>query len=222
VSGESALACKNGHKEKGGMKSGIISLSSLYKIAKEDNYGLSLKGNSPEGRLLGGETRKLCKDIDDSRGFYIWGNYQKSNSLWRTVYLGKAMKGKTASLRARITEELIDERFFLWSENKDDFIKIYNIFKKLYKRDYEKECKRAFRKRETTHIIWVGTPNIDNKKLLTVEADLIETLNPIVNIHRPKPTSELLDQTVKIIKLMKHQIHENRPQKSKGILARTE
>lgn len=195
------------------MKSGIIKLAPLYKITKKDKQGLSLKGRNPEGILLGEEIVKLCKDIEDSRGFYIWGNYQKSNCLWRTIYLGKAMKGITASLKARITEELKDERFFLWSENGYTFEKIYNIVQKYYKKDYEKEWRRAYKKKGTTHIIWVGTPSIANPNLLTVEADLIETLNPIANVQRPRPKSELLDQTVDIIKLMKHLIHENRPSK---------
>lgn len=120
------------------------------------------------------------------------------------------MKGKTASLQARITEELKDERLFLWSKNDKDDDKLYQIVEEYYPRGYKNECKRACNKRGTTNIIWVSTPNIGDNKLLTVEADLIETLNPFANVQRPGPNSELQNLTVDIIGLMKHQIHKHR------------
>lgn len=166
--------------------------------------------------------KELCQTIDDLGGFYMWGKYEKSNSLWRTIYLGKSKKAKTSSLRARILEELKDEKSFLWRGEppKLNERQIFRIIHKHYhpNKKYKNSLydpsdyfKRVFKKKEASHIIWVSMQTLGNSKLLSVEADLIETLNPSANAQRPRPTSELQTTTIEIIKLMKHLIHEHRP-----------
>ena len=102
------------------INSGIIDLAPLYEIAGNDPKGLTLKGSSPEGRSYGKRVKELCKTIDDCGGFYMWGKYEKRNSLWRTIYLGKSKKAKTSSLQARIAEELKDERLIFWCNKNTD------------------------------------------------------------------------------------------------------
>ncbi|OQX08757.1 MAG: hypothetical protein BWK73_24605 [Thiothrix lacustris] len=125
--------------------------------------------------------------------------------------MGKAGFGKTASLRARITEELKDERAFIWCGNHTglDDIAVKNIWQQFYPPNSnaaENHINRALKKQETTHIIWVATPHINNSKVSKIEADLIETLNPITNAQRPTPTSSLQDVTIDVIKLLKNEI----------------
>lgn len=203
------------------MESNIVDLSVLYNFAGEDKERLGLRGKGPESTNYSREVSKLLKDIEDKkdRGFYIWGKYEKKNGLWRTIYLGKAEELTTASLYARIRKELSTERLIFWCNPKTEINNeeedcIVEEMKKLYinsKPDYSNNWKTAYQKKGTTHIIWVSTPKIANEKILDIEADLIETMNPSANIKRPKPSSELQDQTIAVIREMKRLIHKNRP-----------
>jgi hypothetical protein len=193
------------------METGCIQLSELYSYVKNDPKGHALHGNSKEGRKFGRLAKGIVGSIKNEHGFYLWGKYE-ANGLWRHIYLGKAGYGKTASLQARILEELKDEKAFLWRNTIDEET-LLAIGKKHYPKmwySYEKHWKRAFRKVGSTHIIWVTTPDLNNKDVEMVESDLIETINPIANYQRPTPKSELQDYTVKVIKSFKHHIHKNR------------
>lgn len=195
------------------METGCIQLSELYGYVKNDPNGNALHGNSKEGREFGRLAKNTVASIKDEHGFYLWGKYEP-NGLWRHIYLGKAGYGKTANLQARILEELKDEKAFLW-HNCIDEKPLLKIGKKHYPKmwpSYKNHWKRAIRKVGTTHIIWVSTPDLNNKDVEMVETDLIETINPIANHQRPTPKSELQDFTVKVIKAFKHHIHKNRNQ----------
>jgi hypothetical protein len=203
------------------MNSNIVDLSALYNFAGKDKERLGLRGRGPESTNYAREVSKLLKDIEDKkdRGFYIWGKYEKKNALWRTIYLGKAEERITASLFARIRKELSTERLIFWcnpkteikSEGEED--SVVKEMKILYKgkKNYSLGWRTAYQKKGATHIIWVATPEIRNNKIKDIEADLIETMNPSANIKRPKPKSELQDQTIAVIREMKRLIHENRP-----------
>jgi len=193
------------------MNSGYISLAKLYKFVSDDPTAKALYGKSTEGLTLGRLAREISNNIDEEHGFYLWGSYE-TNGLWRNIYLGKAGHGKTTCLRARICEELKDERVFLWY-NGDNHDLLYSRGKEFYPKMWHKysiEWKRSFRKAGTSHILWVTTPELDNKEVTSVEADLIERLNPIANTQRPAPTSALRANTAKVISHFKTLIHENR------------
>jgi hypothetical protein len=196
------------------MKTGKIILKNLYEHMSSDPLGESLKGSSPVGRNYGKLATNVVQSIPESHGFYLWGYYEK-NKLWRSLYLGKAGYGKTTSLRARIKEELKDERVFLWygphSTLTEENLKSIN--EKYYPTmwyQYKNHFARAIKKSKTTHIIWVVTSDLDNSEVIKIEADLIETMNPSANIMRPGPTSGLQDKTIEIIRMFKNQIHLGR------------
>lgn len=210
------------------MKSGIVDLKILYKIAKRDKEGLALHASSDNGKNYGTEVTALCETIPMVQGFYLFGKYIKK-VLWQSIYFGKAGTGKTTNLRARIREELSDERAFIWKgkhtgledeDNKDILAiiaKHYPQAKDPKKSRYETETKRAVRKEGTTHIVWVSMPDLnDDEEIKIIEADLIETLNPRANRQRnPRPATSLLDDTIEIIKKMKILINDNRPMRKK-------
>jgi len=183
--------------------------------AKQKNFA-ALLGNSKEGREYGKLVVDCCQKIPENQGFYIWGKYEE-NGLWRTIYLGKAGFGKMTSLRARITEELKDERPFLWTGKHTGYEakQVKKIWEEIYSDGSQQKVAqnhiiRSLRKKGTTHIIWHTTPNLNNQEVNRIESDLIETLNPIANVQRPAPVSDLQDYTVKVIRSFKQNIHANR------------
>lgn len=194
-----------------------LPLTELLDSGAQDKGGKGLHGNSPCGRDYGKLVTRLAQSIADLQGLYIWGYYE-SNGLWRTIYLGKAGLGRTASLRARITEELKDERALIWRgkhSGLDD-----EALERLWLGHYppspgskasENHVKRALSKAGSTHIIWVATPEIDNGHVARIEADLIESLNPSANVQRPAPTSGLQEMTVSVIQRFKAEMHRHRP-----------
>jgi hypothetical protein len=196
------------------MMSGILSIKALVAwVQEEDPDGSALAGTSSIGKALGKKTRELTKNVEAGRGFYLWGNYD-SRGFWKNIYLGKAGYGKYAGLQKRITEELRDERCFLWidvlSEKKilDKGAALFPAKWSQYSKEWQN---RHFKKAGTSHIIWVATPAIDDSHVRNVEADLIETLNPIANVSRPTPPSELQEHTKEVIGHFRSQIHGNRP-----------
>lgn len=198
----------------GAMNTGRISLEALYTHASNDLNGESIRGDSSLGREYGRLASSVVLPIPETHGFYLWGKYEK-NKLWRTIYLGKAGYGKTTSLRARIKEELKDEKAFLWhgapvGHSEQELMAIAeNCYPSMWHK-YQTHFIRAIRKSGTTHILWVGTQDINNEEVIKIEADLIETLNPVANVQRPSPVSDLQDITVEIIRQFKHQIHLGR------------
>src|SRR6478735_2503922 len=94
----------------------VIRLGTLYDFARkhqkhaEDAIRL-------EGSRFGRDYCRLCenltKDVDESKGFYLWGVFDRKR-YWHSIYLGKAVFGKASNLKERISEELKDERPFLW------------------------------------------------------------------------------------------------------------
>ncbi|WP_415906760.1 hypothetical protein ACMXYX_07740 [Neptuniibacter sp. QD72_48] len=191
------------------MESGHITLDSLYQHVNHDPCFQSIDGQGKTGREYAALATKLTSNIPIQQGFYIWGNYEE-NSLWRTIYLGKASSGKTSSLKARILEELKDERIFMWADSQPNLnnAELMRLALNQYPRKgLDKHFSRALRKKGTTHIIWVSTPDILKDEILNIEADLIETMNPFANSMRPSPSSGLLDITIEVIKRFKSEIH---------------
>ena len=106
-----------------------------------------------------GEYTKLVNKIVESipnntPGWYLWGNFNDTG-FWHTVYLGKAGNKKTSSLRARIKEELLDERAAFWAT-------VYGSepterqFQKIFKNKYGPGT-RSYRKRNPAINIQSGS-----------------------------------------------------------------
>jgi hypothetical protein len=202
------------------MESGIISLEELYSfIRKEGPTGKALHGTSFEGRAYGKKAKEISSPISPKAGFYLWGKYDKKG-FWKNVYIGKAGYGKTASLQARIREELKDERVFLWRNvlSKEHILELVNRYYPHGK--YNVGCNRMVDGREgTSHIIWVAVPELtNNKQVEDVENDLIETLNPKDNKKRPVPPHDLQGWTSKIVAEFRKQVHDHRKERFKVVL----
>ena len=189
-------------------KSGVIRLGALYDYAHE-NSECYLPPRSPDAksrlRVYANHCRALTNQIPEKRGVYLWGRYDKKG-LWMNIYLGFAGEGKTACLRARINEELRDEKSCVWADVIDER-KIKAIGGKGHKARL-----RALRKAGATHIVWVATPGLENKDVHDVESDLIEALNPTANLSRPSPPYHLQMNSGKIFRMLRRIIHHNRPQ----------
>ena len=139
-----------------------------------------------------GEYTKLVNKIVESipnntPGWYLWGNFNDTG-FWHTVYLGKAGNKKTSSLRARIKEELLDERAAFWAT-------VYGSepterqFQKIFKNKYGPGT-RSYRKRNVHFIVWVAA-SVTEQEVKAEEAVLISAYRPAINIQRgsyPAPT----------------------------------
>jgi hypothetical protein len=76
------------------------------------------------------------------------------------------------------------------------------------RRLHQSAWKRAMLKYGTTYIIWVtAPPHLPPEKVLLVEADLIEALNPSKNIKRPTPPDTVQDEATDMFKGFRSTIH---------------
>jgi hypothetical protein len=201
------------------LKSSIIYLEKLYPFAKKDKAGEAIKNDSSIGKKLGKEIKELTISIPESPGFYIWGKYEK-NGQWKSIYLGKAGTGKTASLRDRINKELNVERIFLWIKNTEDENKYFQVAQNHYKNSWSKKSEnhynRSIEKKGSQFIIWCESKTLKNEKeIKEVEKFLIEMLNPKVNVQRSASLEGNLDAALRIFKEFIRIIIENRPTKNK-------
>jgi hypothetical protein len=121
---------------------------------------------------------QLCRQIADIPGWYAW--VQFSNGAAKIVYVGQSQTRKTASLKARLTEEFLDEFVALWAAvwGADDVV---NALDRKYQGKYTTPIKRSARKAGSTHIIWFGKPGMSDHELDVVEHQLIARYNPPAN-----------------------------------------
>ncbi len=156
--------------------------------------------------------KELTTNAPNAGGFYLWGSYSK-RGLWKNIYIGKSAHNNTNGLRGRISESLKDGRHFLWKTKLTEKgllerLKINYPTKYL---DYMKAWNYTMHKFNSTHIIWVEIQSeIPNNEILTIESDLIETMNPTANIKRPKPDGVLQANTINVIREFKKHIHLSR------------
>jgi hypothetical protein len=204
----------------------FVSLRPLYKFIRthQADYLETLNLKKDLGReytkqcecLTGereGECEKSADKIDEVQGIYVWGAFD-ARKYWHSVYLGKAGLGKSKKLlRARITEELKDERCCLWrsvlSKAKlweagplvhDGGIEKWNKY-------IEKHWKRSIEKAGTTHIIWTPTSKLGNDAVRRLEAELIEALSPRANIQKPTPSNREITEATEVFSHFRQTIH---------------
>ncbi len=199
------------------MISGMISLRNLYDLIRSDASHEGLIAGSLARRCYGQLAAEECSKIAAEKGFYLWGRYDQ-NGLWRNIYLGKAGFGKTAMLRARIVEELKDERTCLWRAfvPVDLLLETVKANHRSMWKKYQVHMERSLKKAGVTHIVWVSCQELSNEEVREVESDLIETLNPRANVSRPVPPTSLQKHTKRIVAQFRAVIHENRYKDRRG------
>jgi hypothetical protein len=167
------------------------------------------KERTPISKEYGQLCREITRAIDSAPGFYLWGSYDPKR-YWRSTYLGKAGFGKTTNLRARIFEELKDERWFIWRHvhSKERVLEMSDAIFPL--RKHHVFCERAMLKAGATHIIWVPVRSIPNEEITRVETDLIEALSPQVNIRRSTPPNTVQYAATEIFQAFRRTIHASR------------
>jgi hypothetical protein len=123
----------------------------------------------------------IVESIPIQPGWYLWGRFNDVG-FWETVYLGKAGNKKTSSLKARIREEMLDERAAFWAT-------VYGSepterqFQKIYKNKYGPGT-RSYRKRNIHFIVWASATPTTEEEIKTEESVLITLYRPAVNIQR--------------------------------------
>ena len=169
------------------LRSGMVSLGRLIDYAKNiDPQGDSLHGKSSAGRAYGKLAKGVATQIVEEAGVYRWGRYGVSGE-WEDIYIGRAFKSKTANLRARILEELKDEKHFLWRAvySAEQLLKLgEGYYPQMWFR-YQQHWRLALEKTGATHIAWVAIPELNARRLQDLEAALISAFLPSGNKIRP-------------------------------------
>lgn len=193
------------------MASGIIDLTKMYELNNTSKQFEILNTKSEAGKKFKKIKAEITAGISEKSGFYLWGHFNKDR-FWTNIYLGKAGTGKVTSLKYRIADELGEERAFIIRGNMtkelDDFCR--NIFPKKWDESYKKVYERALRKNTANYIVWAEFNTNGNENIEEVENDLIETINPEANRKRVTPPTNLRNETIRILKEFRHQIHEQR------------
>lgn len=205
-------------------KNAFISLRCLYEFIRKrkDEHLHALNLETP----LGGKYSALCDTltaaIPELQGIYIWGAFD-SKKYWKSLYLGKAGLGRSKKLlRARIREELKDERCSLWRYvlSKGQLLEVGPRVHHpgQWDRYIKNAWLRSLRKGGATHIVWAPARGLDNRQVRNLEAELIEAFNPEANRQRPIPPNEVLVEASRIFMHLRHTIHyirslsdDNRP-----------
>jgi hypothetical protein len=196
----------------------FISLRCLYAFAKhhQREYEEALNPKEDLGKQYYELCNRLTKNIPEVQGIYVWGRFD-GRRYWDSIYLGKAGLGKSKELlRARITEELKDERCFVWRYilSKNDLFgagpKVHRGGQEKWDRYIHKAWERSVKKERTTHIIFAQTRVRDNDSVRKVEAELIEALKPEVNVLRPVPPKQVIKEAARIFSHFRQTIHHIR------------
>jgi hypothetical protein len=207
----------------------FISLRPLYRFIQKHEADylemLNLKKDlgskySKKCECLTGQREEDCEGrtdkIEEVQGIYVWGAFD-SRKYWRSIYLGKAGLGDTKKLlRARVTEELKDERCCLWRYvlSESELLKAGPLVHiggmESWNKYIEKQWKRSLEKAGTTHIIWAPTSKLDNHAVRRLEAELIEALNPKANIQRPTPSNRVIAEATAVFSHFRQTIHHIR------------
>jgi hypothetical protein len=160
-------------------QTGHIHLFDIYKyVAEHPKFVSGKDGDMREYTKL---VNKLVESIPTQAGWYNWGRVNDVG-FWETVYLGKSGNKKTSSLKARIKEEILDERGAFWAT-------VYGT--EPTERQYQKINKgkygpgtRAYRKRNIHFVIWLSAEGASEEEIREEEKVLIALYRPAINIQR--------------------------------------
>lgn len=195
----------------------IISLKPLYDfVLGNQNREEALNLRHRKSEPYRDRCDELASHIEETRGFYLWGCYDKKGGLWRNIYLGEAGYGRGANLRRRILSELKGERCVFWRRvhTKEVLFDIgprVHPDKKLWKKRIQFQWERFLHKTGATHIAWVPAPRLSNEDVKRVEADLIEAMNPVGNQQRPAPPQTVQQEdTAQIFRQFRQSVHAAR------------
>lgn len=158
------------------MESGAISFSQLFEYIRQ-HPEIPHKGHPS---FLGFKALylQLVKSVADIPGWYAW--IQVGADSRKVVYIGQSQTRKTASLRARLKEEFLDEFVALWATiwDPDEVVKTLDG---KYAGKYTTPIKRSVRKAGSTHIVWFGQKGLSDQELDVIEHALIAKYNPPAN-----------------------------------------
>jgi hypothetical protein len=146
----------------------------------------------------------LVNGVDDVPGWYAWLEPKGLNLT--IVYIGQSQTRKTASLRARIREEFLDEFVALWATIWDAASVVDTLDRK-YGGKYTTPIKRAARKAGADRIIWFGKPGLSDQQLDVIEHALIAKYDPRANRQKRTHTvsmPELLEEAVLALQSQMH------------------
>jgi hypothetical protein len=165
------------------MNSGVIPFSRLFDyIKKHRDVPRKTESEFEEFKKL---YLSLVKDVGDVPGWYAWVRMGEGHP--KVIYIGQSQVRKTASLRARLKEEFLDEFIALWATIWDPE-EVIEVLNKKYDGKYASNIRRSARKAGSTHIVWFGREGLSDAELDGVEHDLIQKMNPPANRqHRQKP-----------------------------------
>ena len=133
---------------------------------------------------------QLCRQIADIPGWYAWVRF--TNGASSIVYVGQSQTRKTASLKARLTEEFLDEYVALWATVWDPE-EVVNTLDRKYRGKYTIPIKRSARKAGSTHIVWCGKLGLSDHELDVVEHRLIDKYSPPANKQSRSHSDSFLD-----------------------------
>lgn len=121
---------------------------------------------------------QLVRNIPELPGWYAWIRHTAAAN--EIIYIGQSQSRKTASLKARIQEEFLDEFVALWATiwNPEEMVEQLD---QKYRGKYTTPIKRAARKAGASHLVWFGQPSLTDAELDFVEHSLIAKYNPPAN-----------------------------------------
>ena len=132
---------------------------------------------------------KTIEEVPVLPGWYLWGKFNDMG-WWETVYLGKAGKKKTSSLRTRLYDELREECIAFWAE-------IYGR-EPMIKQDHSRPNAhkygpptRALRKVGSRFVIWVAIDDEISEQEIKKQEDLL------IKIYRPTHNAARWNQSAK-------------------------
>ncbi|MGH3967686.1 MAG: hypothetical protein ACRDTV_06095, partial [Mycobacterium sp.] len=94
-------------------------------------------------------------------GWYLWGKLLSDADSWETMYVGKAGKQKTSSLRTRMYDELREDCLIFWAElyGSEPMLRASSA---IYNGKYDTQPRRALNKFGARFVIWISVEDAIN------------------------------------------------------------
>ncbi len=178
-------AASSSYDREGILTTGIVDLRPLIQFAKEIPLNNAFEKHGKHGREYGIRIAPIVESVPEAQGFYIWGRYDQGR--WCSIYIGKSTRGKIASLRYRLSDELREERAFAWvcphseTEIRNAYVRIWGSSLRSMN-----HLERSLAKQGSEFITWVACPSLPHEFVRPVEAALIAHSPEARNKQRPK------------------------------------